>query len=58
VAVASVALAAIGPGDLSIDHVLGIDRKMTPLGGAALAAGIGLAAAAAQLAMFWRRPEP
>lgn len=55
--VASVALAAIGPGRLSIDHVLGLDAKVTPLGGAALAAGVGLAAAAGQLAVFWRRPK-
>jgi putative oxidoreductase len=56
--VASVALAAIGPGEFSVDHLLGLDKKMTPLGGAALAVGVGLAAAAVQLAIFWRRPEP
>jgi putative oxidoreductase len=55
---ASVALAAIGPGRLSVDHALGIDRRLTPLQGAALAAGVGVAAAAAQLAVFWRRPKP
>ena len=55
---AAVALAAIGPGRLSIDHALGIDRRLTPLQGAAIAAGVGLAAAAAQLAIFWRRPKP
>ena len=55
--VASVALAAIGPGRLSIDHVLGLDSKITPLGGAALAAGIGLVAAAGQLGVSWRRPK-
>ena len=57
VAVASVALAAIGPGPLSVDHLLGLDKKVTPLGGAALAAGVGLGAAAVQFAMFWRRPK-
>lgn len=57
-AVASTALAAIGPGKLSVDHLLGLDEKVTPLGGAALAVGIGLAAAAAQLAVFWERPKP
>jgi putative oxidoreductase len=57
VAVASVALAAIGPGNASIDHLIGLDKRMTPLGGAALAVGVGLAAATAQLALFWRRPN-
>ena len=55
---ASVALAAIGPGRLSVDRALGIDQRLTPLQGAALAAGVGVAAAAAQLAVFWRRPKP
>jgi len=55
---ASVALAAIGPGRLSVDHALGLDNRLTPLQGAALAAGVGVAAAAAQLAVFWRRPKP
>lgn len=56
--VASVALAAIGPGSLSVDRLLGIDDKLTPGQRAGLAAGVGLAAAAAQLAAFWRRPRP
>jgi putative oxidoreductase len=56
---ASVALAAIGPGGLSIDRLLGIDDKLTPVQRAALAAGVGLAAAAVQLAVFWRpKPKP
>jgi putative oxidoreductase len=55
---ASVALAAIGPGRLSVDRLLGLDEKLTPLQRAGLAAGLGLAAAAAQLAAFWQRPEP
>lgn len=55
---ASVALAATGPGKFSVDHALGIDRRLTPLGGAAVAAGVGVAAAAAQLAIFWRPPKP
>lgn len=57
VAVASVALAAIGPGTLSVDHLLGLDAKVSPWAGAALAAGVGLAAAGVQLAIFWRRPK-
>lgn len=55
---AAVALAAIGPGKLSIDRALGLDEKLTPLQGAAIAAGVGLGAAAAQLAAFYRRPKP
>lgn len=55
---ASVALAALGPGRLSVDRLLGIDGKLTPAQRAGLAAGLGLAAAAAQLAAFWRRPKP
>jgi putative oxidoreductase len=56
--VASVALAALGPGDLSVDRLLGIHDKLTPASRAALAAGLGLGAAALQLAVFWRAPEP
>jgi putative oxidoreductase len=56
--VASIALAAIGPGTFSVDHLLGIDKKISPWQGAAIAAGVGVAAAAAQLATFWRAPQP
>ncbi|GAA4678349.1 DoxX family protein [Pseudonocardia yuanmonensis] len=56
-ATAAVALAAIGPGRFSVDHALGIDRKLRGARGAALAAGLGLAGAAAQLAAFWKAPE-
>jgi putative oxidoreductase len=55
---ASVALAAIGPGRLSVDRLLGVDDKLSPVQRAGLAAGLGLAAAAAQLAAFWQRPQP
>ena len=53
-AAASVALAAVGPGGFSVDGLLGIHEKLTPAQRAALAAGIGLGAAALQLAVFWR----
>jgi putative oxidoreductase len=56
--VASVALAAIGPGPFSVDRALGIDRVLTGRQRAALAASLGLAAAAAQTAVFWNRPKP
>jgi putative oxidoreductase len=55
---ASVALAAIGPGGLSVDRLLGLHDRLTPWQRAGLAAGVGLAAAAAQLAVFWERPKP
>ena len=53
-AAASVALAAIGPGEFSVDGLLGIDEKLNPVQRAAIAAGVGLGAAALQLAVFWR----
>ena len=55
---ASIALAAIGPGSLSVDRLLGIHDRLTPVQRAGLAVGVGLAAAAAQLATFWERPKP
>ncbi|HEY9313571.1 DoxX family protein [Williamsia sp.] len=53
-AAAAVALAAIGPGRFSVDRALGLDSKLSPNQGAALAAGVGLVAAGAQLAAFHR----
>ena len=55
---ASVALAAMGPGSLSADRLLGLHDKLTPVQRAGLALGVGLAAAATQLATFWERPKP
>jgi putative oxidoreductase len=61
---ASVTLAALGPGELSVDGLLGIHEKLGPAQRAAFAAGVGLGAAALQLAVFWRpkrsetEPEP
>ena len=55
--VAATALAALGPGRWSVDRALGTDR-FTGVTGALLAAGLGLAGAAAQLATFWRKPIP
>lgn len=55
-AAASVALAALGPGRFSVDRALGLDEWGTGSRRAALAAGLGLAGAAAQLVAFWRAP--
>jgi putative oxidoreductase len=55
---ASVALAALGPGRFSVDRALGLDERLTGTQRAALAVGVGLGAAAVQLAAFWRRPQP
>ena len=55
-ATTSVALAAMGPGRWSLDRALGLHEWGTPVRRVALAAGLGLAGAAAQLALFWRRP--
>jgi putative oxidoreductase len=55
-AAASVALAGLGPGRWSVDRALGLDRRLRGGPAAAVAAGIGLAGAAAQLAVFWRKP--
>lgn len=56
-AAASVALAALGPGRYSVDRALGLAVQGSGPRRAALAAGLGLGAAAAQLAAFWRRPS-
>ncbi|MBE1536867.1 DoxX family protein [Actinomadura algeriensis] len=57
-AVATTALAALGPGRYSVDSALGLDRRFSGRRAAAVAAGLGLAGAAAQLAAFWSRPAP
>jgi putative oxidoreductase len=56
--VASVALAALGAGPLSVDRALGLEKRLSGPNVAALAAVLGLAGAAVQLATFWRRPAP
>ncbi|WP_369254092.1 DoxX family protein [Streptomyces sp. R35] len=55
---ASVVLAGLGPGRFSVDRALGLDGRLSGPQCSALAAGLGLAAAAAQLAVFWRYPQP
>ncbi|MFF1555760.1 DoxX family protein [Rhodococcus erythropolis] len=55
-AAASVALATIGPGAFSIDHVLGWDHRLSGGSVAALAAAVGLLGAGTQLAVYYRKP--
>jgi putative oxidoreductase len=55
--VASIALAALGPGGWSVDRALGTDRFSGPRA-ALFVAGLGIGGAAAQLATFWRKPAP
>ncbi|MFE6820910.1 DoxX family protein [Streptomyces sp. NPDC057690] len=56
VAVATTALAALGPGRWSVDRALKTDRWLTGLPAAAVAGGLGAVAAMGQLAAFWDRP--
>jgi putative oxidoreductase len=55
---AAVALSALGGGRLSVDHLVCRGERLSAAQRAALTAGLGLAAAAAQLALFWRPPVP
>lgn len=56
-AVAALAVAITGPGDISLDHAFGIADALD--GWTGFIIGIaGFAAAAAQLAAFWRAPSP
>ncbi len=56
-AVSAVVLATLGPGAASLDNILGIDQTLSGWTGLIIALA-GLAAGAAQLAAFWRRPQP
>lgn len=55
-ALAALALAAIGPGPVSVDAVVGIADELDGWVGLGVAA-LGVVAAGAQLSLFWRRPE-
>ncbi len=54
-AVLSLALAALGPGTLSVDHAAGI--AITGWAGGGIALGVAVAATAGLLATFYR-PQP
>ena len=53
----ALALAIAGPGSVSVDAALGLDESLTGAVGAGIY-GLGVLAAAGQLATFWRRPVP
>ncbi len=57
-AVAALAIAAIGPGKYSLDHVIFGDscRLLSGWGGFLIALGLGLAGGIGQLAIFYRPP--
>jgi putative oxidoreductase len=55
-AVASLALAVLGPGRASLDAAFGIDLTLAGWTGLAIAVA-GAAAGAAQLVAFWRKPD-
>jgi putative oxidoreductase len=54
---AAVSLAAVGPGRIIIDRLLGLDDLGKPWQRAVLAAGLGIGGAVAELAVFWRKPR-
>ncbi|HLF42806.1 MAG TPA: DoxX family protein [Acidimicrobiia bacterium] len=55
-AVASLVIAILGPGSVSIDSALGIADELDGWVGAGIV-GAGLVVAFLQLAVFWRKPE-
>jgi hypothetical protein len=54
--VAALVIAVVGPGEISLDAVLGIDDDLSGWTGAMIY-GLGLLAGAGQLALLWRRPD-
>lgn len=56
-AVGAICIAMLGPGEWSLDNAIGIDDDLDGWLGLALAAGGGVAAGVAQLAIFYRPPE-
>lgn len=55
-AVIAISLAIAGPGEYSLDHVFGIADQLDGLTGGIIA-GAGILAGAAQVAIFWRKPD-
>ena len=56
-AVVAVTIAMLGPGEWSVDRLLGIDDELDGYVGLIIAAGGGLTAAVGLLAVFYRPPE-
>jgi putative oxidoreductase len=54
----AIALACIGGGRVSVDHLLGIDEKLDGVVGLLIAAGLGGGLGATVLAVFWRPQRP
>jgi putative oxidoreductase len=55
-AAAAVALAGFGPGPYSVDHLLGLHRRLPTRRSMTITAGLGLAASALHLSLYWRKP--
>ena len=46
----------LGPGEISVDHALGLADSWNGFAGLAIAAGVGAAGAIGQLLLFFRPP--
>ena len=57
VAVLSIALGALGPGEWSLDHALDLSFPFEPATALAIAAIVGIGGTAAFLGVFWRPPK-
>lgn len=56
-AVLSIALGALGPGEWSLDDALGLSFPFEPGTALLISAGLGILGTAAFLAVFWRPPK-
>ncbi|CAN5514213.1 DoxX family protein [soil metagenome] len=54
----AIGVATMGPGEISLDWVLGLDPAFDPNVGLAVSAGLGLIAGVGLLAAFYRPPAP
>lgn len=58
IAVVCAVIGLLGPGTLSVDHLLGLDDVFSGLVGLALTVGLGVLGATALLAATWRPAQP
>lgn len=58
IAIAAICVAGIGPGRWSLDRAIGLDDTLFGWAGLGIAVGLGLSAAIALLAAFYRPPAP